>query len=72
MKLPGLKAAREHALLSQAELAARSGVSEVTINRLESRAREARFSTVRKLAEALGVAPSDLMEESGGSAHGGR
>lgn len=61
-RLPKLKEVRERRLLTQAELAQRSGVAETTINRLENARHEARFSTVRKLAEALGVEPEALME----------
>jgi transcriptional regulator with XRE-family HTH domain len=60
--LPKLKEWRERRLLTQAELATRSGVAETTINRLENARHEARFSTVRKLAEALRVEPEQLME----------
>lgn len=60
--MPKLKEVRERRLLTQAELAQRSGVAETTINRLENARHEARFSTVRKLAEALGVEPEALME----------
>jgi transcriptional regulator with XRE-family HTH domain len=60
--LPKLKEVRERQLLTQAELAQRSGVAETTINRLENARHEARFSTVRKLAAALGVEPQVLME----------
>lgn len=61
-QLPRLKEWRERRLLTQAELASRSGVAETTINRLENARHEARFSTVRKLAEALSVEPQALME----------
>ena len=63
MHIPGLKRCRERALLTQADLAERSGLSEVTINRLERGRNEARISTVRKLAAALDVAPSELLEQ---------
>ena len=61
MQLPRLRECRERALLTQAELAEKAGVSEVTINRLENGRHAPRFSTVRKLAAALGVPPTDLM-----------
>lgn len=60
MQVPGLKRARERAYLTQAELAAKSDVAEVTINRLEKGHRGARVSTIRKLAAALAVSPDDL------------
>jgi len=60
MRLPQLKALRERALLTQSELAAKAGVSEVTINRIEADRHDPRFSTIRKLALALGVSPEEL------------
>jgi transcriptional regulator with XRE-family HTH domain len=60
MPVGRLKKLRERRFLTQADLAARSGVAEVTINRLEQGHRAARFSTIRKLAEALEVAPEEL------------
>jgi transcriptional regulator with XRE-family HTH domain len=59
--LPRLRAVRVARALSQAELAERAGVSRVAITRLERGDVDARFATIRKLAEALGVEPSDLM-----------
>jgi len=59
--LPRLRTVRIGRALSQAELAQRSGVSRVSITRLEGGAVDARFATIRKLAEALGVDPRDLM-----------
>jgi transcriptional regulator with XRE-family HTH domain len=61
MQIPRLKEWRERALLTQADLAERSGVAEVTINRIENGRHEPRFSTIRKLATALGVEPAALM-----------
>ncbi|HVC33212.1 MAG TPA: helix-turn-helix transcriptional regulator [Chloroflexota bacterium] len=66
--LPGLKMARGRKLLTQVELAARAGVSETTINRLENDTADARFSTIRKLAAALGVDPAVLMRPPSSSA----
>ena len=57
----GLKAVRESRFLTQQELADRSGVSRVTIARLESGDYDARFSTIKKLAAALEVAPESLV-----------
>lgn len=48
-----------HAYLSQAELAEKSGVSAMTIKRIEA-GNPARYGTIRKLATALGVPPDDL------------
>jgi transcriptional regulator with XRE-family HTH domain len=58
--LAGLRAIRERRSLSLAELAEKAGVSKHTIYRLEHGAPEPFPSTVRKLAEALGVEPDDL------------
>lgn len=64
--MPGLKRLRTLRLrraLSQRDLAARAGVSQVTIVRLERGEAEPRPSTVRKLAAALGVDPAELVGE---------
>ena len=61
MHMPGLRRARETALLTQAELAERAGVQRATVNRIETGATAARFATVRRLAEALGVPAADLL-----------
>jgi transcriptional regulator with XRE-family HTH domain len=55
-----LRDARERALLTQEELAARAGVQPFTISRIETDKVEPRFSTIRKLAQALGVDPAEL------------
>lgn len=60
-----LREVRERVLVTQAELSQRSGVAEATISRLESGRQEARISTVRKIAKALGVPASDLMAPNG-------
>jgi transcriptional regulator with XRE-family HTH domain len=51
----------EHALTLRA-LAEISGVSYDTINKLELGQRPAHASTIRKLANALGVEPRELMK----------
>jgi transcriptional regulator with XRE-family HTH domain len=43
-------------------LAQRSGVAFDTINKLELGHRPARLVTIRKLADALGVEPKELMK----------
>ena len=55
------RARRTHAL-TQEELAERSGVTRSTISRLEDGLQEARPSTLRKLAAALGVEPGELID----------
>lgn len=62
-KVPSLKRIRESHFLTQLELAEKSGVHRVTIANLEGGQEEARFSTIRKLAAALGVPPSDLVRD---------
>jgi transcriptional regulator with XRE-family HTH domain len=62
--VPQLKPLREGQGWSQRTLAARSGVAQNTISQLERGERQAIPSTVRKLAEALGVEPSVLLAES--------
>jgi transcriptional regulator with XRE-family HTH domain len=59
-KTTRLRELRDHAALSQADLAQRSRVSRATIADLEAGKRPARPSTRRRLAEALGVAPHEL------------
>ena len=63
-KLGRLKAIRESRFLTQEMLAERSGVSRPSIARLERGDEEARFSTVWKLAKALGVEPDELVGDS--------
>ncbi len=58
-----LKSLRKERALSQRDLARMSAVGPVTISELERGVREAQPSTIRKLAEALGVAPKELMKE---------
>ena len=49
--------------LSQRELAAQAKLSVTTVNRIETGQRKPMPRTVRKLAEALGVAPEELLAE---------
>ncbi len=58
-----LRALREDKFLSHRELAKIAGVSPTTVLNLETNPETAaQRRTVRKLAEALGVAPSELVE----------
>lgn len=58
-----LRRLRERFPLTVRELAERSEVSHNTITMIENRHRTANPSTVRKLAAALRVEPSDLMKK---------
>ena len=60
--LPGLRVRRLQAALTQEDLADKSGVSRLTIVRLE-RGGKANPHTMGKLADALGCTPADLMSE---------
>jgi transcriptional regulator with XRE-family HTH domain len=61
VKTPRLREWREAMGETQATLSERSGVAEHTISRIEHGA-SLRPTTARKLADALGVAVTDLME----------
>jgi transcriptional regulator with XRE-family HTH domain len=61
MVLSRLREIREREALSQEDLAERAGLTRVTVTRLEG-GQPARPSTTRRLARALRVRPSDLME----------
>lgn len=63
MELPHLRDLRLRAVMSQEELARRSGVARDTISKLETGKRRAYPSTVRKLAEGLEVEPQALLGE---------
>jgi transcriptional regulator with XRE-family HTH domain len=57
-----LRQLREEGALSLRELGERSGVAFDAINKLENERREAQPRTIRRLAEALGVDPKELMK----------
>jgi transcriptional regulator with XRE-family HTH domain len=61
MDLPRLRRIRQGAVMSQEELAERSGVARDTISKLETGQRRAYPSTIRKLALGLDVRPQVLM-----------
>ena len=52
---------RTRRALTQAELAKRAGVTTATVARIERDEIEPRMTTLRKLAEALGVDPAELV-----------
>ena len=61
MDLPRLRRVRQGAVMSQEELAERSGVARDTISKLETGRRGAYPSTIRKLAAGLEVQPQMLL-----------
>jgi len=61
VRVPRLRELRHPLAVSQEELAERSGVARSTIIKLEA-GRDAWPSTVRKLAQALGVKPAELQD----------
>jgi transcriptional regulator with XRE-family HTH domain len=63
-----LKELRQRRVLTLRELEEESGVSYNTIWRLENGHTDARPSTIRKLANALGVEPEELVKVGGGDA----
>ena len=61
MDLPWLRDLRRRAVMSQEDLAAKSGVARDTISKLETGQRRAYPSTIRKLAAGLDVEPRMLL-----------
>jgi DNA-binding XRE family transcriptional regulator len=68
--LPYLRAWRLHALLSQDELARRSGIAKTSIVRLEKAQQGAILSTVGKLSQGLGITRQQLVYEDPGQREG--
>ena len=60
-----LRDLRKRALLTQRELADKSGVGVTTIIRIERNQVEPHSRTIRRLAEALDVAPEELVKTGG-------
>ena len=58
-----LKEVRTRRLLTQVQLAEKSGVNQVTIARIERNQVDPRFSTMRRLARALDIDPTELLGE---------
>ena len=58
-----LRDLRKRALLTQEQLAERSGIATSTVIRIERNQVEPQGRTIRKLAEALGVEPHELVKE---------
>ena len=61
VELPHLRGLRQRAVLSQEQLAERSGVARDTISKLETGRRKAYPTTIRKLAAGLEVEPGLLL-----------
>jgi transcriptional regulator with XRE-family HTH domain len=57
-----LRETRKRALLTQEQLAEKSGVGVTTIVRIERNQVEPQGQTIRKLAEALGIEPYELVK----------
>jgi transcriptional regulator with XRE-family HTH domain len=70
-RLTRLKDVRLRKALTQQQLAERAGVNRVTIARIERGTDEPFPTTVRRVADALGVEPEDLLEPVPGSASNG-
>jgi transcriptional regulator with XRE-family HTH domain len=60
--LPNLRRFRLRVPLSQRELAKKAGTAASTVARIEA-GEDVHPATARKLAEALGCKPADLMDE---------
>ncbi len=58
-----LRKARKQALLTQGELGSASGVASSTINRTECGKGVPHPHTLRRLAAALGIPPTDLVSD---------
>ena len=58
-----LRRLRRERALSQQDVERMTGVAQATLSDLEGGKRDARASTLRKLAEALRVEPRELMKE---------
>ena len=56
-----LKEVRTRRLLTQEELAERAGISAATVVNAERNNQEPHFRTIRKLAKALDVDPTELI-----------
>jgi transcriptional regulator with XRE-family HTH domain len=58
-----LRKVRTRRLLTQDELAQKAGVSQSTIANIERDNAEPQFRTIRKLAKALDIDPTELLGE---------
>ncbi len=58
-----VKAARRQRFMTQAQLAKTTGLSQRTLVNIETNRVQPHFSTILKIAEALGVDPSELVDQ---------
>ena len=58
-----LKAERVKRFMTQAQLAKAAGISQKTLVNIETNKVEPHFSTILKLADALGIDPSKLVDQ---------
>ena len=58
-----VKTARRRGFMTQAQLAKAAGISQRTLVNIETNKVEPHFSTILKLAEALGTDPSKLVDQ---------
>ena len=58
-----IKAARNNAMLTQAQLAEKCGLAAITIHQYESGKRQPRLEQLAKIARAMGLYVSDLVGE---------
>jgi transcriptional regulator with XRE-family HTH domain len=59
----GVRAKRVAKFWTQEQLAREAGISQKALSKIENNEVEPRFSTIIRLAEALGVEPSELVDE---------
>jgi transcriptional regulator with XRE-family HTH domain len=59
-----IRQARERAVFGQAELARAAGISVAGLWQIEHGQREPRPATIRKIAQALGIEPGSLLNQS--------
>ena len=57
-----IKQRRKQLRLTQAELAQKAGLTPAAVARIERNEAEPRMTTLRKLAEALGIEPHELVK----------
>ena len=59
----GVKTARRKRFMTQAQLAKAAGISQRTLVNIETNKVEPHFSTILKLADALSIDPSKLVDQ---------